>query len=177
MLTDSVSVNCISHFTPVFFVKDHVNSLKALMLSQPHNTQRQLHSQAFQHAQDQRIRGEEDTTSVPKNKSNWDQQDPVMKELCQTSGTGSFWSIWASVLSRPWVQTPKPAPTPRGSSTPKHSNRPRIRGPQDSRSLVAPGSQIPKGSLTPRSSDTPRISGSQDPRITGSQRQLNSEEF
>jgi hypothetical protein len=31
--------------------------------------------------------------------------------------------------------------------------------------------------LTSRSSDTTRISGSQDPKITGSQRQLNSEEF
>jgi hypothetical protein len=31
--------------------------------------------------------------------------------------------------------------------------------------------------LTPRSSDTPKIPGSQDPRITGSQRQLKSEEF
>jgi hypothetical protein len=43
--------------------------------------------------------------------------------------------------------------------------------------LVTPGSQGPRGSLTPKSSDIPRISGSQDPRITRSQRQLNSEEF
>ena len=31
--------------------------------------------------------------------------------------------------------------------------------------------------MTPRNSDTPRISEAQDPRITGSQRQLDSEEF
>lgn len=54
---------------------------------------------------------------------------------------------------------------------------PRIKGSQDHRSLVTPGSQGPKGSLTPRSSDTPRISGLQDPKITGSQRHLDLEEF
>ena len=60
---------------------------------------------------------------------------------------------------------------PRGSSTPGHTNTPRIPG-----SLVTPGSQGPRGSLTPKSSDTPKISGSQDAKITGSQRQLYSEE-
>jgi hypothetical protein len=54
---------------------------------------------------------------------------------------------------------------------------PRIRGSQDPRSLVIPGSKGPKGSLTPRSSDTSRISESQDSRITGSQRQLDLKEF
>ena len=39
--------------------------LGSKLSSQLHNTQRQLHSQALQHAQDQSIRGEEDTTSVP----------------------------------------------------------------------------------------------------------------
>ena len=33
-----------------------------------------------------------------------------MKELCQTSDMDSFWSVWARALSRPWAQTPKPAP-------------------------------------------------------------------
>jgi hypothetical protein len=47
--------------------------------------------------------------------------------------------------------------TPRKSSTPRHSNTPRITG--------------------FRELGHTRISGSQDPRVTGSQRQLNSEEF
>jgi hypothetical protein len=51
--------------------------------SQPHNTQKQLHSQVLQHPQDQRISGEEDTTSAPNNGSNWDWQDTVTWELCQ----------------------------------------------------------------------------------------------
>jgi hypothetical protein len=42
--------------------------------------------------------------------------------------------------------------------------------------LATPGSQGPRGILTPKGSDTPRSSGSQDPRITESQRQLNSED-
>jgi hypothetical protein len=49
--------------------------------------------------------------------------------------------------------------------------------PQDPMSLVTPISQGLRCSLTPRNSYTPRISGSQDPRITGSEKQLHSEEF
>jgi hypothetical protein len=37
----------------------------------------------LQHPQDQRISGEEDTTSAPNNGSNWDWQDTVTWELCQ----------------------------------------------------------------------------------------------
>ena len=66
---------------------------------------------------------------------------------------------------------------PRGSSTPRCSNMSRITASFDARSLVKPGSQGPRGTLTPSISDTPRISESQDPRITASQRQLDSEEF
>jgi hypothetical protein len=43
--------------------------------------------------------------------------------------------------------------------------------------LVTPGSQGLRGSLTAKNSDTPRISASQDPRITGSQRKLDSKKF
>jgi hypothetical protein len=55
--------------------------------------------------------------------------------------------------------------TPRDSSIPRSSsNMPKIRGSQDPRSLVTPGSQGPKGSPTLRSSETPRIPESQDHR-------------
>ena len=50
-------------------------------------------------------------------------------------------------------------------------------GSQDLSSFITPGFQDPRGSLTPRSSDTPRMSGSQDHRMTGSQSDLDSEEF
>ena len=72
------------------------------------------------------------------------------------------------------IASPK---TPRWSSTPRCSNMSRITASFDARSLVKPGSQGPRGTLTPSNSDTPRISESQDPRITASQRQLDSEEF
>jgi hypothetical protein len=52
---------------------------------------------------------------------------------------------------------------------------PRILGSQDDRSLFTPGSQGLRGNLTAKNSDTPKISGSQEPRITGSQRKLDSE--
>ena len=68
------------------------------LCSQPHNIQRQLHSQVLQRAQDQRIRGEKDTTSVPNTRSNWDFWDRGTQELHQTSGMGSFWSVWAQAL-------------------------------------------------------------------------------
>ena len=95
-------------------------------------------------SEDQRIRGEEDTTSVSNTGSNWDQQDPGMQELHQTSGMGSFHSVWASALSRSWAQTLQPAP--------QHPEAAPLPGP-----LTYPGSE------DPRSSDTPRISVSQDP--------------
>ena len=65
----------------------------------------------------------------------------------------------------------------RGGSNPRRYNKVRITGSQNRRSLAKSGSQGPRGNVTPRNSDTPRISGSQDQRITGSQRQLVSEEF
>ena len=67
--------------------------------------------------------------------------------------------------------------TPRRSSTPRHSNLPRIIGSQDHRikgawshqDLRVPEATWLQGALT--------HPGSQDHRITGSQRQLNSEKF
>jgi hypothetical protein len=53
----------------------------------------------------------------------------------------------------------------------------RIPGSQDPRSLITTGSQGLRGILTSKNSDTPRISGTQDPRITGSQRKLDFQEF
>ena len=38
-------------------ILDYIHALKSGILSQPHNTQRQLHYQVFQHVQDQRIKG------------------------------------------------------------------------------------------------------------------------
>jgi hypothetical protein len=69
--------------------------------------------------------------------------------------------------------------TPRGSSTPRGSNSPRIIGSQAHRSLATSGSQCPEaawlsGALIHQGF---RIPESQNPRITGSQRQLDSEEF
>jgi hypothetical protein len=66
----------------------------------------------------------------------------------------------------------------RGGTTPRHSHT-------STQDLRIPGSlelghtrsQGLRGSLNPRNSDTPRISGSQDPGITGSQRNLDSEEI
>jgi hypothetical protein len=82
------------------------------MLSQPHNTQKQLHSQVLQYAKDQRIRGSEvrRTQHLSPTGITGTSGDPGMQELCQTSGTGSFSSVWAGALSRPWVQTLQLAP-------------------------------------------------------------------
>jgi hypothetical protein len=80
------------------------------LCSQAHNTQRQLHSQVLQYAQDQRIISKKDTTPVPNIGSNWDWQGLGMHELCQTRGMGPFWSVWAGNLSKPWEQTPQPNP-------------------------------------------------------------------
>jgi hypothetical protein len=54
---------------------------------------------------------------------------------------------------------------------------PRLLGSQDPRSLVTPGSQSLRRSLNVKNSDIPRISASQEPRITGSQKKLDSEKF
>ena len=62
-------------------------------------------------------------------------------------------------------QHPEEAPLPSAFTSPGSQ----ITGSQDPKILVTPGSQGPRGSLTSRSSDTLRISGSQ--------RQLDSEEF
>jgi hypothetical protein len=114
-----------------------------------------------------RIRGKEHTTSVPNTGSNWDQWDPGMQELCQTSSKGSFWSVWAGALSRPWAQTLQPAPQhPKAAPFPGTLT---CLGSKDHRilkSLVTPGSLGPKGTLTPRSLDTPRIAGSQNHSLT-----------
>jgi hypothetical protein len=61
------------------------------------------------------------------------------------------------------------SPQRREFSTPGHSNTPSILGFQNPRSLITPGSQGLRSSLTPRNSGTPRI--------TGSQRKPDSEEF
>ena len=118
-----------------------------------------------------RISREEDPTSVPITGSDWDQRDLGTQELHQNNGTGSFQSVWAGTLSRPWAQTPQPAP--------QHPEAAQLPGtltcPESEDHRVPPESQGQKGSLTPRSLDTPKISGSQDPRIKGSQRQLDSE--
>lgn len=79
---------------------------------------------------------------------------------------------WAGALRRPWAQTLR--------QVPQHQEEPPLPG-----ALTCAGSQElgdisisgPRGNLTPRNSDIPWISGSLDPRITGQQRQLNSEKF
>jgi hypothetical protein len=87
-----------------------------------------------------------------------------------------------SGASLPWEQTLQPVPQlPKEASLPGALAQP---GSQDHRSqitdhrcLVIPGCQDPRGGLNPQNSDTPRISGSRDLEITGSQRQLDYEEF
>jgi hypothetical protein len=85
------------------------------------------------------------------------------------SGHGPEQSLDANSVAKPIK--------PRMSSTLISSNMARFTESLDPRILVIPGSQGPKGILIPRRSYTPRISGSQDPIITGSQRQLDLEEF
>jgi hypothetical protein len=83
-----------------------------------------------------------------------------------TSGTEAHRNSTRPVAWVPFgLSGPRPWSIPRGSSTPRCSNMPKIRGSQDARSFVTPGSQGPKGSLTPRSSDTPRIPEDQGPLL------------
>jgi hypothetical protein len=133
----------------------------------PPSPNTQLHSQALQHIQDQRIRGE-DTTSVPTPGITWTGGTQFLRNSTRPVA-------WVLLVCLGWhpeqtlgVNSAASPTTPRGA-TPRSSNTPRITGSQDLRSLVTPGSQGPKGSLTPRSLDIPRISGSRDPRIPGSQ--------
>jgi hypothetical protein len=121
----------------------------------------------------------------------WGEEDTTAAPTLEVTGTSGTWAPRNSTQPVAWVpsglgQCPEQtlganftaSPTTlRRSSTPRCSNTPRITGSKAPKSLATPGSQGTRGSLTPRSSDTPRISGSQDPRITRSQRQLNSEEF
>jgi hypothetical protein len=81
---------------------------------------------------------------------------------------GCWYTLVSSIADRPMV--------PRGNTTFRHCNTPSILGFQDIRSLIRPGSQGLRGNLITKNYDTPRISGSQDPRITGSQRKLDSKE-
>jgi hypothetical protein len=118
-----------------------------------------------------RIRGEEDTTSVPNTGRNWDKQDTGTQELQQTRGTCSFWCVWACALHRPWAQTLQPVPQhPEaapllGALTSPGSEDPRIPGAwshQDLKAFWLPGAR--------------RHPGFQDLRIQESQdhRQINS---
>jgi hypothetical protein len=124
---------------------------------------------------DYRIRGVKDTSSVPTPGVTGTSRTQACRN--STRAVAEFLLVFClgRCPEQPWVQTPQSvsqqqeeAPLPGALTCP---------GPQDHRSLVTPGSQGPRGSLIPRRSDTPRLSGYQDPKITGSQRQLDSEEF
>jgi hypothetical protein len=92
------------------------------------------------------------------------------KKHCLTSGLGSFqWELVYLGFKRSEQPT-----VPKGGNTSRHLTHP---GSQEHMSLVTLGSQGLKGNLTVKNSDTPRISASQDPKITGSQRKLDSEKF
>ena len=120
----------------------------------------------------QRIRGEEDTTTVDNTKSNWDRWDPGTQELHQTSGTCSFWSDRAGALSRPWDQIPEPAPQYPDTSLLQVLYHVQDKGSQDLKRFVTPGSQGSQRQLDSRElrhTQDLRISGSQDLRIPESQ--------
>ena len=107
-----------------------------------------------EHAQDHRIR--EGYIICPNTRSNWEQQDSGAQELHPTRDTDPSSLGWCPQQTLSANSEASPT-TPRGSSTPRHSNTPRI-----------PGSQ---------ELGHTRISGSQNPEITGSQTQLDFEEF
>ena len=128
------------------------------LCSQAHNNKRQLHSKVLQHTQDQRIKGEEDTTSIPNTGSNWDQWDPGSQELCQTSGTGFFHSVWAGALSIPWAGSQDLGQT-RISRTQRQLDSQELGHTQDLRITGSQNYRITEWGLIWRSSNTTRITG------------------
>jgi hypothetical protein len=103
-------------------------------------------------------------------------------ELCSLSHntqrkihSQALWHFQDQKCYKLWPLTPQPVPQhPEEAPFPGALT---LTGPQNPRIPGAWSHQEFKGRLTPRSSNTHRISRSQDPRITGSERQLNSKEF